>query len=404
MSKISPTFCVSPWTHLTVMATGKIKSCCVGKTILGNTDTVPILAAWNSEEMKTLRLDMLSGRRNDNCSTCYTIEDAGGHSIRQGFNEDTSLTHDVMLTGADGNLAKFNLQFLDIRFSNLCNGKCRICNPDESSALAVERNERRKSISLPIPVIQTAPISKNSGIKVSDFYHSAKRIYFSGGEPFIMQQHWDVLRELVEYGRANDIILRYNTNGNTLTFMGENIFDYWKRFKEVHVFFSIDALGDAENYWRAGTKWDNVIANIIECNTRASDDVNLNVGVCSAIGWPNVFSWIKLIDYFVSTDIINLFSISVNPVLKPLEFSLSSATDSKKRDIETALTNLADRVYAPRLSSQILALIKIMNERDTTYALTNMKETFELDKFRGHDFFAAFPEHEDMREILNAGK
>src|SRR6185295_13957665 len=98
-----------------------------------------IETAWNSGYMKTLRLDMLEGRRPKPCERCYLYEDLGMRSHRQSQNAQHAeeIAQYVDSTDADG-AAPLALRSIDLRIGNLCNLRCRMCSPQSSKALIQE--------------------------------------------------------------------------------------------------------------------------------------------------------------------------------------------------------------------------------------------------------------------------
>src|SRR5688572_16164016 len=78
----SEVFCMAPWIQLHAQTSGKIAPCCMAKISdgneLGDLQEDPNLAkAWNSKNMKQLRLNMLQGKKSSLCSNCYEYEKAG---------------------------------------------------------------------------------------------------------------------------------------------------------------------------------------------------------------------------------------------------------------------------------------------------------------------------------------
>ena len=133
MSKTSKTFCPLPFVHLYAQPSGHVKPCCIAETIYThNLNNETIDEVFNSEEMKKLRVDMLNGERNKLCDICYLAEDRGEVSARQGFLEPQNNEFEIPET-TDGEVP-LEFQYIDIRFSNQCNFKCRTCCHDFSSS------------------------------------------------------------------------------------------------------------------------------------------------------------------------------------------------------------------------------------------------------------------------------
>jgi len=141
----SKVFCMFPWLHLNVTPRGDIYPCCSNdyQNPFGNTKEISLEQAFNSPKMKELRLDMLNDRKNSICNFCYKHEEAGPHSFRNYSKDNFAKYFDeiVPTTQEDGTVSEFKMRYFDIRFSNICNFKCRTCGAEFSSQWAAEHRE-----------------------------------------------------------------------------------------------------------------------------------------------------------------------------------------------------------------------------------------------------------------------
>jgi MoaA/NifB/PqqE/SkfB family radical SAM enzyme len=376
---------------------GKVKACCVSGYI-GDANSKTINEIWNNDKLKKLRVDMLAGDRNSLCHSCYSQEDNGVRSSRLTWVESfKDVLRDVVPeTKQDGTLDRFELRYMDIRFNNLCNFKCRTCNPIYSSKIAVE-----KSL-LGINSIKPTPFKVNSTEIVTQFkehYPYIQTLYFAGGEPLIQAEHWDMIEDLIKSGRSSTLDLLYSTNGSTLTFKGKDIIDYWSKFKSVLVQVSIDAMGIQAEYWRDGTIWEDVINNI----KRAKTCPNVVIKPHGTIGWPNVLSWTLFVKYAIENKLCKPNDISVWFLENPREFSLQAAPGFKKEEIKNELENLIkylQEVDANILSETIKLMIKFMMKSNKEIVLSMLHDLVLTDNLRGKNFLDYFPEHENMKRYL----
>lgn len=408
--ELSPTFCIYPWTHLYVGPNSEIAPCCVGKTI-GSYTKSTLEESWNSEQMKKLRLDMLAGVKNDICDICYKKEDMGFMSMRHATLDNGSTLQDVKRiiseTNVDGSLNDFKLNYLDIRFNNLCNFKCRSCNPQFSSAIAVETIKNPKLNNSIEPEFKG--LMQNPGImkEIEKHYPYVTNIYFAGGEPMMQEEHWGILKHLVDSGAAKNVTLNYSTNMSKIMFKNQSIFDYWKHFKYVTACMSVDAEGKRAEYWRDGTVWEEVFNNIKLV-------INSNMVHCSihsVISWVNIYSYIELMkimmDEFKSHGYSHGFTIWCLDA--PEEYSLQIIPDFKKEEIKQVLDdfigylkNLNQSSY-PEVNSIINNIENIktfMYAKSSAIAKTIFEKHNMLDEIRNKDFFEYFPEHENMRDYI----
>lgn len=377
------TFCIVPWTQVCIHESD-IKLCCIGESV-GSLTSSTIPEILNSHEVKALRLDMLAGAKNDYCKPCYLNEDLGIKSLRQDSNNGKD--HGVS-TEPDGASLKLSLSSVEIRFSNLCNFKCRMCMGGNSSSIAAEDHARGLKKH---PILVT--LNKTDIIlQLREYYGTLTRFYFMGGEPLMSPDHWTLMDELIQADKAKNITLFYTTNGSTLTFKDRHIFDYWSKFKDVFVTFSIDAFEQGAEYWRDGTVWTELMDNIAQTQKLK----NVHVQIHSLITWPTVFSWMKFMEYCINSGVIAEDKIDVYFLYHPSAFSLASAPAFKKELVRVALEKLKKRTTSYKTLHHIEMINKFML-KDTQQHLNQLHNTIDLDKHRKKDFFAAFPEHEDMR-------
>ena len=401
----STTYCPMPWMHLHVSVTGGVQPCCIGKNI-GDIQKNSLEDIWNNDEMKDIRLKMLDNEKPKQCSECYNREDLGSASLRiNSIHNYANLVDPINDTQADGSLTEMKLRYVDFRFNNLCNFKCRICNPVYSSNIGSEIVNFHK-----IDLINV--VNKNGPILYEEMkkqYDNVKKIYFAGGEPIMQREHFQVLKDLIESDRAKDIELIYSTNGSRFKNGLGNMFEYWPHFKKVEIVFSLDGYGSAAEYWRSGTNWEEVEENI----KHTKNYPNIVVKVNSVIGWPNIFNWINFIKYALETELIDdlLSAIEVIPINDPYCYALSGVPEFKKKEIINELEKFkyyvwafASRVKYTKPADLLMCidvLIKSVNISDTPFIKKHfiVKNT-KLDTWRGEDFFTAFPEHEDMRPYI----
>jgi len=301
---MSNTICPLPWIHLATRPNGDVRLCCtsnasgagkVDDKILGlvKEDGVPmnlressIETIWNSSFMKQTRLQMLQGQVPPSCTKCFTEESNGVVSKRQWetevWKERLNLEEIYSQTGKDGSLP-CKIPYFDLRLGNVCNLKCTMCSPHDSSSWI-------KEWKLMLPTIENDNLKndlgwdssfdynwyqKNNFLRsVDDQLENIRELYFAGGEPLMIPEHKRILKNLVESGRAKNIILRYNSNG---TYVSDEFLELWSHFSKVKFNFSLDAIGDRNNYIRYPSDWDSVYHKLYKITTESTDNVFVNV-------------------------------------------------------------------------------------------------------------------------------
>src|SRR6056300_25360 len=185
-------FCILPWIHLHVWPNGITYPCCLATNdfILGNTNQSSFKELWNSENLKLLRKNILENKPTDGCSRCYEHEKHGSRSMRQNMNREFDhLLDRTKLTKANGELEDIHMAYMDIRFSNICNMRCRTCGPELSSqwvedgiALGRYSEEQPK-------ILKIKKNLEDFWQDVQPWLETVEQIYFAGGEPLITDEH-----------------------------------------------------------------------------------------------------------------------------------------------------------------------------------------------------------------------
>lgn len=398
---MSNTFCVYPWVHIHVNTDGGVYPCCVGwspdrRTELGNVNQSSLEDMFNGDYMKQLRLDMLAGKkREDACVNCYRREDAGFTSARHGANKDFEQVIEVLKsnTKEDGYVDPKIVSW-DIRYSNLCNLKCRSCGSMFSTTWAEEDGiEDGKIYAIPEGVPD--PMSSQ--------YEHVEKIYFAGGEPLIMPEHFQLLLKLIESGRSKNVTLIYNTNCTILDYKGHNLLDLWKNFKWVNIGASIDAMGPRIEYIRKGTRWSVIEKNLYKMFDYRNKQRNLGFYYSPTVSIFNVDHLPDMHRYFIDqgladTQTLFLFNILLNPSyysckVLPDEYKLKTINKIEQHIKWCKENNVLQEVIEKYNSiKQYISDFNDYSDDLKDFA----KETKALDLKRNESFAEIFPEYKEL--------
>jgi organic radical activating enzyme len=246
--------------------------------------------------MKILRRAFLDKEMPADCDRCWAEERAGRTSKRM----HTMQRLDSMVDHDSWDEEPKSLMFLDLKLGNICNLKCRICGSWSSSSYAAEEigYQENKKNNFHYVMMQLGKWPRQEKQFWSDLeQHMAGLRYleFTGGEPFLIQEHFDLLDKLVSKGYAGNIEIHYNTNG---TVWPENAEQIWQHFRHVEIAFSIDDVGRRFEYQRSGARWDEVNTNLDSFRQMRDRNSNITLQVCTTVSAFNVLyledvaSWI----------------------------------------------------------------------------------------------------------------
>jgi MoaA/NifB/PqqE/SkfB family radical SAM enzyme len=240
------------------------------------------------------------------------------------------------------------LMFLDLKLGNICNLKCRICGSWSSSTFAAEelqwlrRGEDRHDNHHYHMLRAGAWPRENPTFwaEIDRVIDQIQYIEFTGGEPFMIQEHFDLLQRLVDRGIAAQIEIHYNTNGTQWPEQAEAI---WRHFKTVEIAFSIDDVGDRFEYQRSNAVWSKVCNNIELFKQMRDRNPRIRLQVCTTVNVFNVYyieqvaNWINAQGFdFVYWNMMHeayYFSISTLP--DPAKQAISAKLQSAQVDAQT---------------------------------------------------------------------
>jgi MoaA/NifB/PqqE/SkfB family radical SAM enzyme len=400
----SDTICVIPWVHLNITPQGKVRHCCVGtdyNNYAGDLAVNTVEEIFNSEYMQKLRLQMLAGEKPSICSKCYETENSGGASSRIIHNNFFKGKIPTLpeITNVDGTVDSVDLSYWDFRFSNLCNYKCRSCSPESSSswvndAKAIEwfnKEEYDKVTNIDSSYLNISLLEK--------YLNKLRKIYFSGGEPLLIDEHWQIL-DMLDQHKKYYVILTYNTNLSKLTYNNKSVIDYWKKWgKFAWVWPSIDEIDERAELIRSGTNWKQLEENLIEVS---KIDIMLDPSI--SVSNMNVFRLPQIIDRLISIGVVsekrNYQNFNLNIIEHGAHLNVSTLPEHQKHSIKE---NLLDYIQQYKIKYQVDILDKFLHlfwhlsqPQNVGYVLAFQNFTKAIDKVRNENTTKVIPELEEL--------
>lgn len=391
-------FCVLPWVSLETSPIGTVRPCCLAEHELKdnagdkfNLATAKFSTIQNSKDMRDLRRAFLDGDQPETCRKCWREERSGRTSKR--MHTLDRLKH--MIPDQDWTIDAKPLMFLDLKLGNICNLKCRICGSWSSSQFATEElqwlgpDQDKKSSFHYTMLKQGAWPRENPSFwtEIDQVVDHIQYIEFTGGEPFMIQEHFDMLQGLVARGVADKIEIHYNTNGTHFPEQAEAI---WSHFRTVEIAFSIDDLGPRFEYQRTNAVWAEVESNIARFRELRARHANIQLQVCSTV---NVFNVLYLEDLSHWIEQQGFDFVYWNMMHEAYYFSISTLPDRAKQAItqrlELAQVNDADRAEFDRVAS-------FMNAAPSLDGAILRMRIADLDRKRNQNLCAVEPEFADI--------
>jgi organic radical activating enzyme len=389
----SKTFCIYPWIHLHAYPTGEAYPCChaemnVGQ--VGNCRKNTLAEIWQDRPMAQLRKDMLSETPNVACGRCYEQEASGFFSGRKSANKH----HGHHVKKLESN--PFEMTYWDIRFSNLCNLKCRSCGhifssqwyQDQAKLAGGDWKERNTVLNY------AGRTETDMWSQLEPHLDYVEQIYFAGGEPLLMEEHYRILDELVRRKRF-DVRLIYNTNFTHTDLKGQSVFEYWKQFDSVAVGASLDASGARGEYIRKGTDW-----AVVEQNRRDMLAVCPGVDFYISPTLSIMNAW-HLPDFhrdWTEKGLIRAQDLNVNILQDPAYYRIDIAPIKYKQLLRIKFEEHIEWLKTQgdslgRATQGFESAVNFMMQTDNTHLIdTFWRKTHELDAVRKENILDVIPE------------
>ena len=382
-------YCVLPFIGLETAPMGQARACCLYEGDLHNNGELlnfsknTVQETFHSSDMNELRAAFLRDEKPKGCAKCWAVEEAGGVSKRIISNQKYK---DFV------GIEKPTLKFIDLKLGNICNLKCRICGVFSSSKWANDELKLNDSPGHKAHIVemnragQWPREAENFWQDIKELANDIDSLEITGGEPFLIEEHFEFLRHCVETGNAHRIDIHYNTNGTV--FPQDAIENIWPHFKRVEVAFSIDGLGEQFEYQREGAKWDQVTENIRKFHEVRNNAQWLTTQLCTTINTLNIMDVVDVLEW---AEGVEFDFIWVNILHTARHFCVKTMHADAKNKVKQHLEQQRARLKTQDAVRQLNSLIEFMMlpDEDLTKELVyNLKR---VDKVRNQNWRTALP-------------
>ena len=373
-------FCLLPFVGVEATPMGKTRACCISTEDIPDIDLRhnTLTEAFNSKYMDDLRKQFIDGNKPTSCQRCWSEEDAGRTSKRMhSENKLRSLGIDT------ADMWPPKLQFLDLKLGNICNLKCRICGSFSSSKWAGEEIAMYKGNRTARNNLDNGRWVRKSPLFWEDLGELVKDIKyfeFTGGEPFLIDEHFDLLETIVMTGCARNIEIHYNTNTTVIPKLG---LELWPHFKRVEIALSIDDIGDRFEYQRYGAKWKETLDNLDKFK-KLRRESNVTLQICITVNALNIYHLDLLCDWIANQGFDFVY---FNMLHSAEHFCIKNLNDRAK-----ALINDKYSDYIGPYASDIMKLINFMNQGESSDCSKLVSVLKSSDVHRKQRFSDAHPE------------
>lgn len=430
---MSDTYCPIPWIFQAVRNNGDVRVCCQanitknqgvirhpdGSSFNAGRDDMTL--ARNADMMKSIRNNMMNGVWSDECARCQTEEQSGLQSRRKyeierwGGVYSKDWAHSV--TQPDGTIDT-PVRYLDLRFGNLCNLACRMCGPTDSHTwykdhVALHGNKYKDTHGV-VELTQNSKgrwhtpdydwhNSEQFWEYLESNLHNIQHVYMAGGEPLMIERHYDFLQKCIDTNNAENILLEYNTN---VTNIPNRVLDMWSHFKRVLIGASVDGYGDVLEYQRYPAKWSAIEQNLHKIDQLPS---NISAWLSLTVTSVNVFHIPEFMRWKLEQNFQKINSSKRKPLIthhvahRPYHMNIQVLPDSIKQQVKERYTQSMKYFTGDMRQPAIDVLSSINNymNKDSLHDKhwnTFVDSTKKLDQLRNQNILDIVPE---FKEFIN---
>lgn len=397
--------CGAPFYSMYIGPDGQFAPCCLYNTLdpvgtVSNLDDLKRL--YNSEEMISLRKDLIEGKKPEKCNNCWRYEEKGLNAYREYFNGDQLYDDQIIKKSIynDFKIDEIKIRHFDIRFSNKCNLKCRTCNSNFSSSWYAD--EVKLDWDFSKKKIKEIEDKESILDFIFSQLHNVQEIYFAGGEPLMMEEHYMILDKIIEIGRSKDIKIVYSSNFSKLKYGSWDVIKQWQHFDKVDYMGSLDGSYERGEYIRKNLIWSEVINNI-ERLISECPHVNFKYNPCVSL--LNAYNFIDLHREWCINGYMSHEQMDVNILDHPDHLRISNLPDNHKDRLREKYNLhsqwLVKRYGWSHANDEIEKVIKFLdNDPVDGWEREFYRRQIRLDGLRNEKFFDVFTEYRDLDKLI----
>jgi MoaA/NifB/PqqE/SkfB family radical SAM enzyme len=397
---LSEKICMLPWISIETSPIGTARPCCLAIDEITKPDGVKysllensLEEIYHSEYMQDLRKEFLKGNKPSTCQRCWNEEAAGRVSKRMNSRIRLKEYYDSIDWS---NTNPDQLWFIDLKLGNICNLKCRICGSWSSSKWAKEEIDYVPGIDrkthLAYTYLQDGAWPRESELfwdNLRTLLPNIKYLEFTGGEPFLIEQHFKFLRYAVDTDHSKHIEIHYNTNGTVFPEAAR----LWNHFKHVEIAFSIDNVGERFEYERHGADWQEVQANIRRFTEMRS--AKISTQLCTTMNIQNVYYLPELCDWIGTQTFDHVY---FNMLHDPWHMCISKMTSQAQ---ELVIDRLTSYDFSPKYRAEVLRIIQFIRNGEGSDGQEFLRKMQTTDQYRQQSFLDS---HNEIARAMGYGK
>jgi MoaA/NifB/PqqE/SkfB family radical SAM enzyme len=387
-----------PWISIETSPIGTARPCCLAKEEITDSNgnkfdlnQTDLETIYHSEYMQNLRRQFRNGEQPETCKLCWD-EEAAGRTSKRMYSQIRLKELYPLVDWQNDNPDQ--LWFIDLKLGNICNLKCRICGSWSSSKWATEELEYmpksfNKKEHIAYTWLKQGSWPRNQDTKfwenLRKLLPNIKYFEFTGGEPWLIEEHFELLSFAASEGYSKNIDIHYNTNATQSVLPHVDLF---AQFGRVDIAFSVDNVGDRFEYERYGALWDQANEHIDTVHTVAEYWCsNITTQLCFTVNIQNVYYLDELLAW---ADTKKFGSIHFNMLHSPKHMSVQYMTADAQ---ELVLTKLKTTLWSSdRYQHEINNIINFIKNGPGSDGKEFCRKMQQTDEYRKQNFINTHPD------------
>lgn len=370
---MSNNFCIIPWISITSDNAGLVRPCCKfaekdkqNEYQTGSLKENTYEEIWNGSDFQKIRQAFLDNKKIPECSSCWKEEAAGLQSYRTTYNK-------AFLEQKEYGLIADPPKVVDLKLSNVCNFKCRMCDYSYSSLILKEDKAYRgyeipdESYYLSNKILDT----ENESYFFDKIVPNLFQIEFTGGEPFVSPEARKIIKRIAQSEYAKNVTIQITTNGSIIN---KDLLSELQKFKKVRMGVSLDDIGERLEYQRKGSNWQTICENVLTLKSQDWIELNIHPTINNYNIW-DIDQLLNWADHHKINTVINVLHGPERLCIKNLH------NDIKQKIIEKHESD-----------SRLQSVLNYLHQ-DRDLSVTDfISETEFIDNIRNEKFIEVFPE------------
>lgn len=349
---------------------------------------------FNNRYMQNLRKELKSGCKSESCKNCWDVEALGGESRR--IRENRRFP-EVVSGIRDGSLEPVQPKYLDVKFGNKCNLKCRICSPKSSSLWMKEHSDvygedgtghfqtglsRESMDEFFNKTVGWPENADHVWTDLKGWIDGVEEFELYGGEPFLNKDMYKLLEESIARGVAHKQVLHFNTNGTL--YSKRLVEELFPKFKNVTLSLSLDGTFEQFEYQRHPAKWKIVFDNFNKFRA-----AGIETTICLSVSALNFYYLPEYLEFWRHHNV----NVHLNEVTTPHYFDVRVFPQAVKEKVAEKFSRYDLEVFDAFTLGRVQTFLNQMNSMDQSHLWEECLHVVRKhDVYRKESYAQVFPE------------